>query len=55
MIQRVSIGANGEFFIESNEALTPEGVKLVEDLYEKVLEIRERTRIVSEAMDDPED
>jgi hypothetical protein len=55
MAQRVSIGPNGEFFVESSEPLTAENFEVMENLYEKILEIREKTKIVSEAMNDRED
>ena len=55
MAQRVSIGPKGEFFVESSEPLTAENFEVMESLYEKILEIREKTKIVSEAMNDRED
>lgn len=46
---RLSFGPQGEFFIESNEALTSESVDLAEVLYRKIMEARSDCDLLHEA------
>jgi len=54
MANRISIGPEGEFFIESNEALTAEQLPIIDQLYRMILTARMETVIVRQAMDDRE-
>ena len=57
MVLRISIGANGEFFVETDEALTADGISAAETLYRRILTAMNECEILSEAMkaDDGED
>lgn len=50
MVLRISIGANGEFFIETDAALTPEGISAAEILYRRILTAKNECEIIDEAM-----
>ena len=55
---RLSFGRNGEFFIESSEALSSDSVEMVESLYKKIMNSRSECDILHaarEAMNGDED
>ena len=47
---RISIGANDEFFVETDQALTADGISAAETLYRRILTARNECEILSEAM-----
>ena len=51
MTQRISVGADGEFFIEANEALSAEQLPFIERLYKMILNVRVESGIYNEARD----
>lgn len=55
MVQRISIGPNGEFFVETTEGITAEQIPLLESVYKMVLTARTENNILNEAMDEGED
>ena len=55
---RLSFGQNGEFFIESSEALSADSVEMVEALYKRIMNARSECDILHaarEAMNGGED
>ena len=46
---RLSFGPNGEFFIESSEALSTDSVKIVEELYKRIMNARSECDILNDA------
>lgn len=55
---RLSFGPNGEFFIESSEALSADSVEMVEALYKRIMNARSECDILHaarEAMNGDED
>ena len=46
---RLSFGRNGEFFIESSEALSADSVEMVESLYKKIMNARSECDILHDA------
>lgn len=56
---RLSIGPKDEFFLESSEPVSEIQLDFFENLYRRILTVREETIILSQAMDaaneDPED
>lgn len=52
---RVSFGPNGEFFLESSDALSKEEMDTVEELYKRILTARAECLIVSQVMKDSEE
>ena len=47
---RLSFGANGEFFVESAEALKASDIDVMEELYRRIMVARDESIVVSEAM-----
>ena len=47
---RLSFGVNGEFFIESTEALKSSDINVIEELYRRIMVARNESIVVSEAM-----
>lgn len=55
---RLSFGPNGEFFIESSEALSADSVEMAEALYKRIMNARSECDILHaarEAMNGDED
>lgn len=46
---RLSFGPNGEFFIESSEALSTDSVEIVEALYKRIMNARSECDILNDA------
>lgn len=46
---RLSFGPQGEFFIESSEALTGAEVKIAENLYKRIMNARSECDIIHDA------
>ena len=46
---RLSFGPNGEFFIESSEALSADSVEMAEALYRRIMNARSECDILHEA------
>ena len=47
---RLSFGVNGEFFVESTEALKSSDIDVMEELYRRIMVARDESIVVSEAM-----
>lgn len=47
---RLSFGVNGEFFVESTEALKSSDIDVMEELYRRIMVARNESIVVSEAM-----
>lgn len=55
---RLSFGPNGEFFIESSEALSANSVEMAEELYKRIMNARSECDILHaarESMNEDED
>lgn len=46
---RLSFGPNGEFFIESSEALSTDSVEIAESLYKRIMNARSECDILNDA------
>lgn len=46
---RLSFGPNGEFFIESSEALSTDSVEIAEALYKRIMNARSECDILNDA------
>lgn len=46
---RLSFGPNGEFFIESSEALSADCVEIAESLYKRIMNARSECDILNDA------
>jgi len=47
---RLSFGVNGEFFVESTEALKASDIDVMEELYRRIMVARNECIVVSEAI-----
>ena len=47
---RLSFGVNGEFFVESTEALKSSDIDVIEELYRRIMVAHNESIVVSEAM-----
>ena len=46
----MSFGANGEFFLESDKALEPKDIDIVDELYIRIMTARNESIVVSQAV-----